>query len=1045
MLRNILIIFVMVVISGAVQAHDFWLIPESFSPKSGQTIKIAAHTGDRFPEGDSPVTPDRLARFEIHSARGKTDITPFRAGAKWSEAEVGLREPGSYVIAVELKPRPIQLEAGKFNEYLAHEGLSRILELRAKAKKENSEGREVYAKYAKSIIHVGNKRDSLVTRPVGLKLEIVPERDPLTVLPGEKLPVRILFNGSPLANAQVASVSEGHGGKEDYSDITRTSYQGIALIPITRPGACLVRLVHMIAADEAMDHEWESFFSTLTFRIPTEKAFPLTVDSIMRGEQLVGNGISQIRWAGDSSRVYFGWHKPGEKEPGTYVLPREGGAPRKLSEQEAKAAPPAAGGHYSKDRKKVVFEEDGDLILQDTISGARTQLLRTQDLESSPRFTKDEKHLTFVRNNNLYRLSLATPEIIQLTDIRPGPEKRDPKVTESQKFLQDQQKELFEVVRERAKAKEEADAKKKEREKRKPYYLPQRATVSGFALSPEENLVVFSQSERAEQAKQAIVPNYVTETGYTEDIQSRVKVGDAQGKSSMGLLSVETGEVTWIDPGLKDRSLTLFNPLWSEDGRNLLVTGIADDRKDRWFFLVDLKTGKTRVLENLHDDAWVAGSAFGGSSVGWMPDGRSIYFVAEKDGYLQLYVAGIDGSGAKPLTTGKFEVSTPFLSEDKSRFYFTSSEEHPGERHFYSMSIRGGARTRLTSMSGSNQATLSPDEKTAALVYSYSNKPPELYLMENKAGAKANQITTTPTEEWRSFPWVDPKLITFKARDGVEVYARVYTPEILEAARSRRVELEKSSPPVSPSRRVAPAKRPGVIFVHGAGYLQNVHRYWSSYYREFMFHHILMDRGYVVMDIDYRASSGYGRDWRTAIYGHMGGKDLEDQVDGARWMIENLNVDARRIGIYGGSYGGFITLMAMFTAPETFAAGAALRPVTDWAHYNHPYTSNILEIPQKDAGPYTRSSPIYFAEGLKGALLICHGMVDVNVHFQDTVRLVERLIELRKENWESAIYPVEDHAFRRSDSWADEYKRILKLFEQNLKVKEPGARSQKPE
>jgi dipeptidyl aminopeptidase/acylaminoacyl peptidase len=123
----------------------------------------------------------------------------------------------------------------------------------------------------------------------------------------------------------------------------------------------------------------------------------------------------------------------------------------------------------------------------------------------------------------------------------------------------------------------------------------------------------------------------------------------------------------------------------------------------------------------------------------------------------------------------------------------------------------------------------------------------------------------------------------------------------------------------------------------------------------------------------------------------------------------------------------------MFTQPGVFAAGAALRPVTDWAHYNHPYTANILNLPQKDAEAYRKSSPIYFASGLKGALLICHGMADTNVHFQDTVRLTQKLIELHKENWQLAVYPVENHGFEEPSSWADEYKRIFNLFETNLK------------
>ena len=256
-------------------------------------------------------------------------------------------------------------------------------------------------------------------------------------------------------------------------------------------------------------------------------------------------------------------------------------------------------------------------------------------------------------------------------------------------------------------------------------------------------------------------------------------------------------------------------------------------------------------------------------------------------------------------------------------------------------------------------------------------------------------------------------MITFPSRDGKTLYARLYTPEMVGAKRH--------------------ASRPAVLFVHGAGYLQNAHKYWSSYYREYMFHHLLASRGYVVLDVDYRASAGYGRDWRTAIYRHMGGKDLEDIVDGAKYLAAAQKVDPKRIGVYGGSYGGFITLMAMFTTPDVFAAGAALRPVTDWAHYNHPYTANILNLPQADKEAYRRSSPIYFADGLKGALLICHGLVDVNVHAQDSIRLAQKLIELRKERWELALYPVEDHAFEEATSWADEYRRILKLFEDNLK------------
>ena len=444
--------------------------------------------------------------------------------------------------------------------------------------------------------------------------------------------------------------------------------------------------------------------------------------------------------------------------------------------------------------------------------------------------------------------------------------------------------------------------------------------------------------------------------------------------------------------------------------------GRSADNKDRWIFALDPATAKTRVIAATHDDAWIGGP--GAFTLGWMRDNRNIYFQSERDGYAHLYTVAYDGGEPTQLTSGSWEVTGVQLSDDKTRFYLTTSEVHPGERHLYAMPVEGGQRVKVTTMTGNNQAFLSPDEKSFALIYSYSNKPPELYIQENRPGASALKITSSPSPDFWSYIWIEPPIVTFAARDGATVHARLYKPK----------SFKKGSP--------------AVVFVHGAGYLQNVHRWWSSYYREYMFHHLLMANGYLVIDVDYRASAGYGRDWRTGIYRHMGGKDLTDQVDAVAWLVREHGVDPKRVGIYGGSYGGFITLMALFTEPDVFAAGAALRPVTDWAHYNHPYTANILNVPQKDAEAYKKSSPIYFASGLKGALLICHGMVDTNVHFQDTVRLVQRLIELRKENWELAVFPVEDHAFVEPTSWADEYKRMFKLFQDNLKP--PSRASSEP-
>ncbi len=809
---------------------------------------------------------------------------------------------------------------------------------------------------------------------------------------------------------------------------------------------------------------------------PRTKKFELTIDSIMRGPKLVGYAPTNPYWSQDSQRVYFRWKQSDEprlKETSLYVVNRDGTGLRRLSEEEARLAPPQ-NGELSKDKTRTLFAEEGNIFIYDHQKNERRQIVRTTDPESNPHFTADQKRIYFTRQNNLYVMSLDGGLLEQLTDIRTSTQGGAPQNAgggggrqgggqsiqsgvsgaqqtgnESQEYLKKEERALLDAIRERAEQREEQEAKRKQRDTRKPFNLPAGQSVGNLNLSPNGKWVIATINEQATGTKNTIVPNYVTESGYTEDIPGRTKAGDPQGRNRIVIIDVETGETKNVDHGQRlstpqatteqpqrenaepqqqgrgpraqqprDREVQLFQLQWSEDGQNAVLMARSGDNKDRWILLLDATTGKTKVLANVHDEAWVGGP--GSFTLGWLPDNKRVYFQSERDGFAHLYTVSIDSGQPTQLTNGSFEVSDVRISKDKTRFYFSSSEGSPFERHLYSMSTEGGPRTKITNLPGNNNVDISPDETTLADIRSYSNKPPELYLLPNKPAegtAEAKSVTTSPIPEFFTHDWIDPRIVSFKARDGATVYGRMYMP--------------------TNWKRGGPA----VFFVHGAGYLQNVHRWWSSYYREYMFHHLLAERGFLVLDIDYRGSAGYGRDWRTGIYRHMGGKDLSDHVDAANYLIKEHGVDAKRIGLYGGSYGGFITLMAMFTEADTFAAGAALRPVTDWAHYANQYTANILNLPQNDPEAYKRSSPIYFAAGLKGALLMCHGMVDTNVNYQDTVRLAEKLIELRKENWEVAAYPVEDHGFEREESWADEYKRILKLFVTNLK---PGTVAPKP-
>ena len=752
----------------------------------------------------------------------------------------------------------------------------------------------------------------------------------------------------------------------------------------------------------------------LAFDAAPAGKFALTIDNIMRGPGLYGWEPSDVRWSGDSQKLYFQWKQSSDSllaDPDTYVVARDGSGLRKLSETEAKAAPPPSG-DKTRDKTRTVYVRQGDIFLYDAASGQTRQLTKTSEAETNPHFTHDANRVAFTRANNLYVMSLDTGAIEQMTDIRPpgsapAADADEKKGTPSQEYLKKEEKELLEVVRERDAHREAEEAKRKRENPRKPLTLEAGQSIASIELTPDEKYVIARVKQAGADVKKTIVPNFVSTSGYTEDISAREKVGDVPPPDRVAILSVATGEAQWVDAGQKDRPVELSQPVWSDDGAKAALLARATDNKDRWILALDETGGKTRVLAHDHDDAWIDGPGI--DTLGWMKDDRSVFFQSERSGYSHLYTVSFDGGDPRALTSGKWEVESAVLSRDKSRFFLVTNEGDPAEQQVYEMSAAGGTRAKLTTLAGGHSFFASPDERWFADVYSYTNKPPELYVQEARAGVAAKKLTSSPAPDFWEYPWLDAPVVTIPARDGAVLHARLYKP-----ANFRR-------------------GGPGIVFVHGAGYLQNAHRWWSYYAREYMFHQLLMERGYVVVDVDYRGSAGYGRDWRTAIYEHMGGKDLDDNIDAARWLVSAEGVDPKRLGIYGGSYGGFITLMAMFTEPDVFAAGAALRPVTDWAHYNHEYTSNILNVPQKDPDAYRRSSPIYFAQGLKGALLICHGMADTNVEFQDSVRLAERLIELRKENWELAPYPAENHSFVEPASWADEYKRIFNLFEKNLK------------
>ena len=760
----------------------------------------------------------------------------------------------------------------------------------------------------------------------------------------------------------------------------------------------------------------------------------LTVEKIMRDPKWMGTSPSDPFWNADGTRLFFSWNPEKEPTDSLYYISTGNHIPQKATVIEKQAVIRSGSVVYNRSRTAYIYEHNGDIFYHIINPGKTVRITQTEETEFNPQFSFGEKEIVYIHNQNLFSWNISSGQTKQLTNFENSEEEKDDdSMTPEDKWLKKQQLETMQVLNSRTREKELAekyDSSLPQNGLKKIYIGNSR--IEDVTISPDGRFISYKLYKTAGKRKSTIVPDYITESGYTKDIPGREKVGQPHGTEKFfiydrlndSILEIKTTTIEGIrdlpeylkdyptewDSAKKEnvlRKVDFSSAQWSPEGKNLVLDIRSQDHKDRWLMLWDTAEKKLKLLDRQHDSAWIDGPGIW--NTGWINE-DNFWYQSEATGYSHLYAVNTQTGKKEAFTSGKYEVLDAKLSNDKKYFYISTNEIEPGQHQFYRLRISDKKTERITTMTGGNEVTLSPDEKTIAILYSYTNKPWELYTQENKPGGKLQQITNrAESEEFKSYAWRDPQIITFAARDGATVYGRVYKPE--------HPDIHK----------------PAVIFVHGAGYLQNIDKWWTYYFREFMFNNMLADKGYYVMDVDYRGSAGYGRDWRTGIYRNMGGKDLTDNIDAAAYLVKNFGVDPNRIGIYGGSYGGFLTLMAMFKTPGKFAAGAGIRSVSDWANYNNGYTSNILNFAYEDSLAYKRSSPIYFVNGLEGHLLMCHGMVDQNVHFQDIVKVTQRLIELHKNNWELAVYPMENHDFEDASSWTDEYKRILKLFETVLK------------
>jgi len=781
----------------------------------------------------------------------------------------------------------------------------------------------------------------------------------------------------------------------------------------------------------------------------------LDLETIMANPDWMGQAVENPYWSVDGRSIYYSVKRDGSTVHDLYrVDPASSNTTKLDAVATAQAEGPAV---YDRAHRRAAYIFHGDVFLVDLSSGRRTQVTRSTLPESSPRFSADGRALQFRESNNWYVYDIASgitspAAVLKFTD---DPNDKKPSALEQQQLA------LFDDLRENKQdkdalhANEQALAAADPTRAPQPFYLGDKAQLMDTELSPDGRwMLVLTQPAHHDDGKAPDVIHYVTNSGYTETEASRQYVGrNDPAPQSVLLLDLGAHKVYPLAtdnlPGIKDDPLKAIRAktiaelekggkdddakalkapdvrpvimytmdsgtagiVWSDDGRNAALEFLAIDNKDRWIASVDFAHHTLVPQHRLHNDAWIN---WGFNDFGWLKDNRSLWYLSEESGYSQLYVKPADGI-AKALTSGKFEVSQPQLSNDGKWFYLRTNQVAPYSYDVYRVPSNGGELARVTQYGGMDQFTLSPDDTQLAVLHSSAYVLPQL-AVQNVEGGTPRDLTNTMKPAFTAHHWIEPKIVEVPSSHGAGViYAKYYGPA---------------------NDTDAPASRPAVLFVHGAGYLQDVKEAATYYQHEQLFNNLLVQEGYVVLDMDYRASEGYGSAWRTAIYRQMGYPELEDLLDGKAWLVKNHSVDPKRVGIYGGSYGGFMTEMALLRAPGEFAAGAAQRPPSDWVTYNDPYTADILNRPQLDPEAYKISSPITYAENLRDPLLINHGLIDNNVLASDSIRLYQRFIELHKKNFWISLYPLERHEFEHADAWYDEYRRINELFETWVK---PGA------
>ena len=541
--------------------------------------------------------------------------------------------------------------------------------------------------------------------------------------------------------------------------------------------------------------------------------------------------------------------------------------------------------------------------------------------------------------------------------------------------------------------------------------------IGGLSWSPDGQSLVFSDAPRTIRHEQT--PQYSgSKIIYTvsEIVPGETSVVPAAGGAPTPLRAGGGfGGRRWID------------------ARHFVVDRTSADFKRRTTSLVDIAGGEPKVLhEDVEEKFWsITGDANAGSQPS--PDGKWIAFLSDHDGWDHLYVMPAAGGTAIQITKGKFEAWRPTWSPDSTRIAFDANEpDHYGDRHLYVATIGAdparASIAAITSGRGTDVAPQwSPDGTRLVFQHTDPHNSADLWVADAKPSAKAARLSNSMPAAMDRSAFVEPEMVSYAGPDGQKVPAWLFVPKGLDRTK----------------------KHPAIVWIHGDGVNQgydgwHVQRNYAVYYS---FHQYLLQKGYVVIMPDYRGSIGYGKAWREGVYMDVGGKDAKDA-----WMVTNYlrtlpYVDMDRVGVWGLSYGGFFTLIAVTDQPKLFRAAVDVAGVADYAmYYEDPYhggwTASRIGTPEQNPKVYENASPLSHVDRLERPLLVLHGTSDVNVPYLHSVRLIDELLKKGKSDLVSFMtYPGEFHYFTREHVLRDAWHRVEDFFDANLKAGPTGTQN----